>query len=266
MTRTKEAQQEKQREQIIAFVKDLAATAEAAMEERRQLQEWPPIQPAPPYPEGGKAPKLPKIREPTMDNLYDRFLDVLKTHEDPEIHNDLYRMFVNKEIGLIVEPTLGPAVFAFAVAPRDMLPPDLRDRVQPGEVYPVMISSPMNLGKADILEYMMTVSHEYVHYKEWRDSGRDDLFLGGDGVVPEDFCEKNWHGERAAYYRTCELAAKWDRLDNMNGICRRMTDAKAFDQALFVQTLPGGLRGDEIERCVPVWAKLAGHPHPEAFK
>ncbi len=115
-----------------------------------------------------------------------------------------------------------------------------------------------------------TLTHESEHLRQLRVATGPALeaFQYGELYPGERFteevCAALWRDERAAYRVECELSNTWSNSNQgFDQICRKLNDDPAYDQALL--RLMVFAREDRNPECLSTWARLAGHPHPEAF-
>jgi hypothetical protein len=259
--------------------------AEVAKEAARleALKPWAPL-PEPPMPIIGTLPETPTL-DPlgfTMSNngsgltpgspeniaLRLRLKRLVETHPRTEINSVFNKRVLTGELMLNFETQQGEFA-AFMLLPRNQIGAMQKEDRRP--LVPMFTMSLLNLANTDtpeeIREAWLVLFHENWHYEQYLSAPADEkaLFVSKkkrfDEQIPKSECDHQWKVERDAYTQECRLALEWGMPDVWNGVCRRVDDDAAFNQALFnwfVQSSP-------VQACFQAWGTLAGHPHPEAY-
>ncbi|MEI7740936.1 MAG: hypothetical protein WCJ29_00345 [bacterium] len=123
-------------------------------------------------------------------------------------------------------------------------------------------------------ETLVAILHEYRHFLQWHEDCRRQGKIVSNRVdrrrilpMSEAKCAQHWENEHEAYFEGCYRAFSWGLpRNNLSDLCDKLDDPSviAFKRALFF-ALGNTIGQDKQPECLPVWARLAGHPHPEAF-
>lgn len=182
---------------------------------------------------------------------------------------------VRSEIGLSFQDMdqifggMGGTMASFMYLPRSMLG---YIEVDDGRAYmPVMAIDPKKLAELDTAEEALAMQlvlyHETLHYLDWlkADEKHRRYFAPTDTkLMTDEHCAHYWRSEHDAYWEECHLAVSWGTYEPMSDLCKRIGDPVEFNKAMFV--IYGKTQAGQHGRCLPVWAKEAGHPHWEAYK
>jgi len=112
------------------------------------------------------------------------------------------------------------------------------------------------------------LTHEHVHYEQWQTR----LASGEKKVSGQpNSCEGMWQAELEAYQTQCKLLVDWGiKGQILSGEMCGYAKTPHFAQALFLEMSKNATIKEMFHTsgkgCFPVWAKLAGHPHPESYK
>jgi hypothetical protein len=228
-----------------------------------KLRDW-PLAPAPTKP-FGQRPKTPNM---SASMSTDEKLElIVRSHPDPEINTTLRELVMNEKVFFSPKGIIGndEGFMTFTVVSRD--DPALKE-VQKADLPTFWISIPelsKELDQVDVLMWWVGLSHEYVHYQQWLvapTAERKASFNARQGVGN---CVHIWEDELPAYRESCRLLLQWDFREataEMNQLCARVDSSdQEFGHALFLLFQAEGVNAG----CYPEWARLAGHPHPEAF-
>lgn len=270
-----------------------AARSAEEKAERARLQAWPTLPPGTP-PAVGPLPTFPDFesaiaftipeerkKDPDIarwalgEMVSRRLRYMLAHHPSPEIHTNLTRDIGAGAIAIELvslnpagRPRSYDAIFAdtgpeygnlavLMIDPESVLYP-------PGKAS--MISS-----DEEILEFMLLITHEGTHYEQWKRASKEGRTLFVPIInapttnLPASTCEGKWKAEREAYRASCVGGYAWGVPEGRApDLCKTVGSDAAFDQALFVW-MASSADGRNLPNCLPVFARLAGHPHPEAF-
>ena len=134
---------------------------------------------------------------------------------------------------------------------------------------------------ADVLTFWTTVQHELVHYDQFVSARGSDMpgelasFI--EGVFPnastEEMCTVMWEHQTEAFRGTCEFiyrAGLQGNKDQQYSFCPWYQSVE-FKHAFFLDAMERSEKGlfsriGGPPVCLPHYAELAGHPHPEAFR
>jgi hypothetical protein len=127
----------------------------------------------------------------------------------------------------------------------------------------------IKVGQPDGLRlFQVMLDHEYRHYRQFMMTTDESLrhsYIAARPVAGQPIsariCAFNWQNEIDAYRHSYEKAVRWGFHDDFSA---RVGDAKSFNQLVFKNISPNA--ATMSPECLPVWAKAAGHPHPEAFE
>lgn len=243
-----------------------AEEAQALAARLSALKPWPML-PEPTLPPLGTRPVTPIIAG--NKDLTLRLKQLVETHPSPEVRVDFNRRVESGEL-LLNFQSQGWEFAAFSVQIKTNIVS--QQRADNRLLLPMFTINPDRLAELStpeqILEAWLVLFHENVHYEQWLAAppaeqrySISQKFKPND-ELPPGLCDYHWKVERDAYEKECHLALQWGMPDVWeNGICRRVDDSAAFNQALFLWME----KGSPMRSCVPNWAAAAGHPHPEAF-
>lgn len=252
------------------------------------LREWPPI-PHDPPPPLGTLPSVPDIGAATrfdvppervgdrswqMSEMVMRRLKFMVSQMPDKTDRDL----IESETVTLVVMDLGgssrggwDAVFTDTGEEDGHRPVILVD--VEGVLFPPQ-SAEMIATAEEVLDFDTALAHELVHYRQWLSRPASErrifeirAFDRGDTVPPE-LCAEKWRLEREGYETTCRDGYAWGVSKPRNlAFCDRVNTPAAFDQGLF-QALTSSAEGKKGigTSCAATFARLAGHPHPEAFE
>lgn len=118
----------------------------------------------------------------------------------------------------------------------------------------------------------LVIFHEYVHVQQY-DLGNEKvkLYFASSHVpeselqiTKEDICRQMWFTEHDAYTQECRIANQWG-YPLMETFCLYV-DSPAWSHVIFNRLYKDAYLEEKVKRvCGPIFAKLAGHPHPELF-
>lgn len=243
---------------------------------------WPEI-PCPP-PQMGKAPQVPIFPPPVtldpeavnlpgspmMQDINNRLRILVQSCPLAEINDDLNTMIESGKIFLNFQPGQ-QQLASFNDVPAELI----KATNFPGRIesYPVLVIDPVSLSRIktaqDIRSFWLVLYHEYQHCLQWEksDTEEKETFRPKEAGSRESkgSCECLWRFEREAYLKECLKGLEWGMPEAVNGLAAKAQCPKGFDQWLFWMMSQSYL-GETMPECVPVWAKMAGHPNPGAFK
>ncbi len=254
--------------------------------EKMEAMQWAPL-PRPPMPAYGQPVAVPSfapitpgayaqmvngIVAPGSDldqRLFERFQQIVESNPDPEMA-ELAAKTRAKEIEVhfgMMPPVL---LATFQLWPDD---DNLVDDGRPYDRYRPRIMINLDfitqVNQADDLRYLEVVlDHEYQHYKQYQETTNETLRRTFLAAMPargqtrsERVCTFLWQNEYEAYRHSSEKAVSWGV---RNDLSVRVGDPRSFAQFVFITAGQNAMMN--FPECLPVWAGLAGHPHPEAFK
>jgi len=119
----------------------------------------------------------------------------------------------------------------------------------------------------DVLRAWLFITHENVHLTRLEEQARN-------GTLREyDSCEESWETEFEAELATCKVAVAWGVPNAIHPghTCYYSVSKELFKHAYFNLLQDSRNRmsdefGQKVRECSSTWARLAGHPHPEAFR
>lgn len=257
------------------------------------LKLWPDL-PSPSHqPVLGQLLTIPTLTvSPQFDDYHDwltmqaNFLALVEGHPDKSLATSLgSRLRAHK---LAVEISESVYVAGFGVVPLKMLEAnrdprlplptsfdrfDLARHEQGIEIYLV---NPGFLGRerdrAEMLQALIIIRHEYQHQLQFESSAPgsfDRQSFSLDFPIAERNtpagCALVWQHEREAYHYSSLAAWAYGHPTAGFGLDRTVLDEPAFSQAVF-RLLSEGPLSARYAPCLSVIAKLAGHPHPEAYQ
>lgn len=218
-------------------------------------------------------PQLPQLGErpvvPFGDSLPSAFQERLRVLVEGHPHSDVSRVLN----GVLASGELPFEVYAhpnillkFGLYPKHFLAGYEGPMVVPGWVS-VLTMHPEFLERLEspdqVLRAMLGLYHETNHYQQWLRNPTEPSFRAtppGE-VVTTTECRSIWHNESEAYATECQLAISWGVPQLvLDELCQRSVQPEAFRQYLFYILV------EQVPACAEVFADLAGHPHPEAFK
>lgn len=238
------------------------APASLSRSERHALQQWPLIPVAPLPIMAGKTPATPVLPLGRSDtDLMNKVVSLAEANpirSSRQLASDFEHQVL--KIHLQVKP--GQAG-AFAVA-------KFKTGDQPfmgfDRTWLASVATP-----DDILGAWLLLAHEQLHYGQWQvaDQAHQLTFEVYEDHFPAplqpDGCVALWEDESAAYSLECAIATQWGRPDLVNpDLCASRVDPAAFKQRVLWIFIRGPTKSEHA--CIPVWAALAGHPHPEAYE
>lgn len=142
-----------------------------------------------------------------------------------------------------------------------------------GGTPPVMVFDPAQLHELatsrDALLFMLVLNHEWVHFGQHARATNPEYlatFTGSQGPLSPQQCGYLYQDEMEAYTKECRLALSWGVTDYLDGFCLYQLNPAAFAQQFFLHSLTDHGTQSRVSECTPTWAKLVGHPHPEAYE
>lgn len=259
--------------------------AQKAAEEKEAKKVW-DILPIKVVPEYGTVP-LPKVATISLGvsapdingfvprgsdlekQLREQLLKIMAANPDPEIAQ-VYKAFISDpsdpEYIDLAFGSMPPGMYAnYQLWPKDnVVTAEVRER----EMYVslITVSAVFASGAAtndDILNFYSIIVHEYSHYLEAQDEDWK-IFVSKKNpqntFLSSDQCQKFWEVETSGFLAGAEAGV---RFGTRNDFSARVADKVAFHQFMFINGL--GTYLNNFPECTEVWAKNAGHPHPEAF-
>ncbi len=255
----------------------LAAEETAAKQQLRAKQQgaW-KIEPLPAkLPTLGSHPILPPMPDVVRDengsvSVLPRIQYLIQNHPIEEIRVGLDEALQHHELILDLQIQEGLEA-EFRYVPSGMMGKVNMALIKPA--YPVLVLNPRTIEHAtnpeQILFLMLVIYHEYQHYKDWLGSDQTvrNYYLPRNQQTrrPPVLCADQWRGELNAYQKECQVALDWNVVTGIEEICLRSQDDVDFRRTLFV-SIANGAQGRAAPECIPTWARLAGHPHPEAYE
>ena len=124
--------------------------------------------------------------------------------------------------------------------------------------------------ESKIIFWWVSIYHEAVHWQQWLRAESEEereIFAptGNEDFSPTRLqCEINFRNELEAYNRACELVREWQWHDMYRSKACLYEEGADRDYAIFVDAMYP--RWTHFPTCLPVWAEMAGHPHPELFE
>ena len=268
----------KAEEHALAFAAaETAKTQEAEEQRKALLRSVFAVGPLPPKPKLGTPPTLPPIppvnvRPDGKRDIKERIRYLVQQNPIDEIRGEMNELIDDGALLLNLEVDNG-LIAAFTYVPIGMI------RVQSGSIpqgtmaLPAFSMSPAALEKiespTDALRAMIVVYHEFQHYRQWESSTEEVRLyflpkrVGSTNTASQ--CAHVWESELDAYAKECSQALAWGITDSASDLCLRSEDPVDFRRTLFVM-LGRGPQGQHAPECLAPWAKLAGHPHPEAYE
>ncbi len=277
--------EEHRREARVAARKEAARReAEAAAMEARMapLREWPQL-PAPPLPAMGTPPQTPVLEplgftlptsvvpqpgSPEQIALSLRLKQLVEAHPRTEVSNGFNQAVTSGELLLNFQTQSWEFATFGVIRSSDVAAIQHHDS---RALLPTFSMSLMRLSglrtAEEVHEAWLVLFHEYHHFEQWRKQPKDErrFWVSRQVAIDEHLsteeCDFHWGVERDAYGAECRLAMDWGMPDIWDGLCRPIGDAAAFDQSLFDWISAR----TPMKSCVQHWARVAGHPRPEAF-
>lgn len=203
---------------------------------------------------------------PTQASLRQRIQVLFEHHPDSEIRA-LVGLAKNKKIRIRLVESASRVNAVFTLERNDTSQPDSLDNLIPTFVFNSYWLAHFSTDQT--LEAMMVLSHEFVHYKQWKNSQDVDrwVFVIEDSQVAKDLvfqsttvsalCSEFWKLEDEAFSAQCHLAKKWRVIDEDQSLCRAF-DSSEWNLALFAHQ-------EGPPACKRIFAELAGHPNPSQF-
>ncbi|HCC83295.1 TPA: hypothetical protein DEP96_00425 [Candidatus Uhrbacteria bacterium] len=258
------------------------------------LKDWPTIPVHGSPPRLGLVPKLPQlISVPTFKSYHDwlalraNFLALVEGHPDVALAWDLGSRIRAHKVVVQVDANL-PAIAIFDVMPLRLvrgntdprLPsPDSFDTFDIGggelgvemyTIHPDLVSRARDA--ADTVLAFVVISHEYQHQQQFEAAAAGSLDrqifrtdLPEAIRASEAGCAIAWQHELAAYRASSLASWAYGYPTNHHGLDATVQDEAAFSQSLF-HLMSDGESAWQYAACLPILAKLAGHPHPDAFQ
>jgi len=238
---------------------------------QKALRIWPLIT-APSLPQTNKSKPEINIPPPLMawnneQELYNaliiRLSGLLKNHPSAEVHEYFYENGKRQQLALSISKKGKNAIAGFSPGINSVSEAEKKPNLWVDRDYLLLLDT-----KKKVEKIYLALFHESVHYEQWQMNGRqkeipDTGYLPHPAVVQKlgmTTCVTEWLSEREAYFRGCELALQWGNED-IQSFCANVGSLDAFDQIFFAAFSIL----DEEEECLPIWAELAGHPHPEVY-
>jgi hypothetical protein len=191
------------------------------------------------------------------------------------VQNGLAQMLQSRQLFLSMEPDLSKGSAKFYVATpqtaRTMFGPDIVPD-QNGAISVMNIEPSMFDGtRADweIVRAWGVMDHEMFHYEQYLmatmtgDTERIRWFTGTMQQGSEESCSGHWQIEIEASDQECLFMAELGLAQQ--SFCPWVLDEAQFKQAFFLAHLRDDVLGTG-SKCDVTFAKLAGHPQPEAFQ
>lgn len=122
----------------------------------------------------------------------------------------------------------------------------------------------------DILRHMFAVRHEFEHAEQAM-ATTDPVemrtwTMSSDRVQTPEECAFLWGHEYGAYRAECLDVMAFGYITFERGMCIPVSDETAFKQMVFKRSVAHLGWVKWRSECIPTWARLAGHPHPEAYE
>lgn len=181
---------------------------------------------------------------------------LIDQNPDVSVRIDMSALAKRGEILLEYDETI-TVVAQFRAVPGEMIGRD------PLKVYPTIVVSPYLVdamkGQDDALILMNGISHEFHHYRQWRDGDEKvQAFFGPIiGDEPLAVCPFIWKYEREAYWRGCALANAWgNSMYGEESVCTQTGTPEAFDVA-FLAHLKATRPSLTVELCTETWEQIA---------
>lgn len=229
----------------------------------RDLAEWPLVA-LPALPLLGTRPVVPFGDQLPLDHQA-RLRVLVEQHPHPDVSQGLNGVIVNKNIVYQIYAHLDAPLTQFGLYPTTVIA-QLDGPLTGLDWIPVLTINPDMLEQLatpeQVLQAMLVLYHEYKHYKQWLKQPTDSTFRATqqpDQLTAAE-CRTFWQNEVQAYAAECYLALSWGFPRAFDDLCPRSVDPAAFRQYMFFSL------SELVPACAAVFAELAGHPHPEAFK
>ncbi len=177
-------------------------------------------------------------------SLSEHLRQIIASHPEPEISQDLYQQIMMGEIGLDFSNHSG-TVAVFAVTRDQLIPVVSFDQVT------LTNASPTDP------KLWLVLSHEYTHYQQWVRAESEEqrgIFLAGNRPKDVDpaICTEYWKAEREAYYHECELALALDVDYLLGDLCTSTENDTAFNRKLFTKLSQNPI----YSSCTTTWTEL----------
>ncbi len=186
-----------------------------------------------------------RVVEPRLDVLVNRSVD-------PDVVVHLRKAVDAGEIRFVLAEMKTPAAFDVVGGHARML---------------LNVEDFLSIDSEDkIIEFMLAISHEFVHYQQWKRTTYvkmrrmfDEGYVSGPGD-----CSAKYLNEREAYKRMCRIGnavnyrSVWTD-DPKTDLCTRVESDKAFDQAFYYFSV--FFYKELFRGCDDIWWNLAGGPH-----
>ena len=252
-------------------VRNQTQLADQAKLDHERLKEW-PNQPPGPLPKLEPLPlnlfPIPATRDPEalMRHLIAR-------HPSPKIHQQLLSLLNSGGMSIDLFNADRKVVGQFRTVDPRAAPtakPDANGRIRVFGLNRNRLASMVS--ERDVLVMETFVYHEWLHYEQYflatlnKNAAELETFIGDEvGQYSPESCEYFWKHEHDAWRDTCLFAIQIGVVDYFDRLCLWVGDETAFKQARFNYTPDHTVTPGHPE-CIPVNAKLAGHPHPEVFQ
>lgn len=202
---------------------------------------------------------------------------LIETHPLSIVNHDLYAEIDQGEILINWQPAQG-AVAQFQVVPVNALKSiSLQQSKQLKEMMPTLTIDPEWLAELmaadEIILSFLVLFHEYVHFQQYKAGDERTKRLFGANFLSEvqrqrwhitqiQGCEHMWMTESDAYAQECRIANEWG-FPFGDQFCLYV-DSPLWSQALFSMIFNSPTLDPKYRAaCIHIYAKLAGHPHPE---
>lgn len=246
---------------------------------RERLLNW-PLPPAPPVTVKVERPDVPTELPPVHvingefvhRDLAERFRILVQRHPSPEISHELDRLIGNRTMRLNWE-TRERASAEFIVVRREDVLHGITE-IPADEKLVLFLGINRNwiaqlTGLAGVLEGMATISHEFQHYEQWRDTPpeKKEMWLRAgleDGIkrFGPELCDLMLSNEIDAHAVECGLRKQWGLDSSVIWELCVYEGTPHFEQAAFLYLTRGSFDTPGIERlCGTRFAHTAGHPN-----
>lgn len=231
-------------------------------------QDWPPISMPEDvqktYQELDLKIKIPQIPPLLSDNpqdpaffqsLRNRTVILIKNHPVKEVREELMNLALTGQVYFSFKQreTENGSFFLYERKEADYSP-------LKGAYIPTINIAPKTLvnldSEVEIYLAMFVIYHEKIHYNQ-----RKVLPNQVNYYSLKERCELHFRAEAEAYYKSCILNVQ---LGISDFFCDSVNYPPLFWQNLFYH-LAQTENVYVLRICIPYWAKIAGHPHPEAF-
>ena len=244
---------------------------EATSQTQRPLTWWEPIPAHSPV--FGVQPILPPV-PPSLETdeaLFEKFKFILENDPDTDVSHGILKANNDGNLKIRFQNVTRVQASLFA-EPREI--PGKTDDELGRRPYVAVLEMRIDLVQSlvtpqSMLGMMSVVGHEYQHFLQWKASPPEqwsEFFSHAPGVqLQPDSCRRQFAGELVGYQYECRHYHSW-RIQywdlELQHLCEAVETPTAFAQRLF-----GYLYGFSTlnEECIPYWAEVAGHPHPEVY-